>query len=783
MRNRSLASLLLTLIGVSLLTGCQDKGPDRVYSVANGCYAVGAYSGSSAGKPGAGKRSLLPAFLAVSEDGSSYGFAAPHERDAAAFFLKPAALGTYLLYDEDGSYLSSDGSALQRTSELESDIRLVDDSFESPAEWDLVAPEKHGRSLQLRHRRSGRYLTGEGLVDDAGQAAQVVLLETDGCAEFPEASLDAEGQVEVTRFEDGDLFGFVDTHSHILSNFGFGGGGIFHGAPFHRLGIEHALSDCEQFHGEDGRKDLFGWGFDNPGDSDALLVAFVTGQTPEPNHVTTGYPDFTDWPSAHFSSTHQVQYYKWLERAYLGGLRLVVQHATTNQIICDLMVGAGIQETRYSCNDMVGVDRIVDEVHAMEAYIDAQEGGPGKGWFRIVTSPKEARRVIKSGKLAVVLGIETSNLFDCFLVPSDEFPACSEQDVLDRLDAYHARGVRVLFPGHKYDNAFTAGDGHKEIIELGNFIQTGHFSNFTPDCDPDVPTVFDRGASAFPGLLEPRADYFAPPPNDFSGFLADPVGTLLPFLPLFLVPPTGEEVCQAAGITPLGEFLVLQMMQRGMILEIDHMPRKTYKRVFEMLEQNDYPAAGTHGLNNGGQLYGLGGVSKTGFGRCRSATETATMDDGFQNRIALIEDNGGFPAEGLGLDLNGFAGAPGPRFGPNSVCGSTPQDDPVTYPFTSYAGDVVFDEPWVGNRAVDFNTEGLAHIGLLPELIDDVRRDGVSDAELEPLFKSAEGYIRMWEKAERRGAALRGEKPRKYKYKYKHKRQGGWSWRDFLDKR
>jgi microsomal dipeptidase-like Zn-dependent dipeptidase len=203
-------------------------------------------------------------------------------------------------------------------------------------------------------------------------------------------------------------------------------------------------------------------------------------------------------------------------------------------------------------------------------------------------------------------------------------------------------------------------------------------------------------------------------------------------------------------MTPLGEFLVEQLMQRGMIIEIDHMPRQTYKRVFEILDENDYPAAGTHGLNNGGELYRLGGVSKSGFGRCRDPEASATVDDGYQARIDLIEDNGGFPAEGFGFDFNGFAGAPGPRFGPNSVCGAVPQDDPVTYPFESYAGDVTFTQPQLGNRTVDFNTEGMAHIGLLPELIDEVRRDGVSDVELEPLFKSAEGYIRMWEKAERR---------------------------------
>lgn len=726
-----------------LLVGCRDPRPaDKVYRVANACVAVAATD------PGG-----FPRILSISSDGAEYRFERGRFRQATSFFLKPSDLGTYLFYDAGGSYLVSDGDALQRQAELLSDVLTIDDTFESEAEWDLLNV-KPGRQMRMRHRRSGRFLTTTGLVNEAEQAAHIRLLPSRGCTEFPEATLDAEGKVRETRFDDGSLFGIVDTHSHILSNFGFGGGGIFHGAPFHRLGIEHALSDCELFHGPEGRKDLFGFGFDNPGDTNALLFALVTGQTAEPNHATAGYPDFTDWPSAFDSSTHQVQYYKWLQRAYLGGLRLVVQHATSNQIICDLIVGIGAQQTRYSCNDMVAVDRIIDETYAMESYIDAQEGGPEKGWFRVVTSPEQARRVIARGKMAVILGIETSNLFDCFLIPSEEFPACTEQDVLDKLDDYYARGVRAIFPVHKYDNAFSAGDGHKAIIELGNFIQTGHYSNFTTDCDPDIPTSFDKGPASFPGLIDPREDYFAPPPFDFSSFADDPVAALVPFISVFLQAPGTEEVCQNAGLTPLGEFLVEQMMQRGMILEIDHMPRRSYKRVFEILEDRDYPAAGTHGINNFGALYRLGGVSKSGFGRCRAADATATVDDGFQARIALIEDNGGFPAEGFGLDLNGFAGAPGPRFGDQSVCGN-PQADPVTYPFDSYAGDITFTQPQLGNRTLDFNNEGLAHIGLLPELIEDIRGDGVSDAELEPLFKSAEGYIRMWERAERRGAALR----------------------------
>jgi hypothetical protein len=62
----------------------------------------------------------------------------------------------------------------------------------------------------------------------------------------------------------------------------------------------------------------------------------------------------------------------------------------------------------------------------------------------------------------------------------------------------------------------------------------------------------------------------------------------------------------------------------------------------------------------------------------------------------------------------------------------------------------------VGNRTIDFNTEGLVHIGLLPELIEDARRDAVDEADIEPLFRSAEGYIRMWELAEQRAERARG---------------------------
>jgi len=722
---------------------------DGIYSFANGCYAV------DATRPGSSNTRWLEA--GTKGDAAIYAFSALTEADGARFFLRASDLGTYLLYDSEGNYFAAEDGQLVRVATLQSDILLLDDSYRSPAEWHVQVSAHDPKRFQLRHYQTGNYLTTTGLHAKESQAAVVAFYAQDSseCLEFPELSLDAEGTVRPRQWDNGDVYGFVDTHSHLLSNFGFGGGGMFHGAPFHRLGVEHALPSCEQYHAADGRQDLIGYAFSGFGDLDvdAFLDILGSGMTPEFNHHTEGYPEFTDWPKSWAHSTHQMQYYRWLQRAHLSGLRLVVQHATTNSVLCEFMLGLGAQGTRYSCNDMVAVDRQIVETRNLERYIDAQHGGPGKGWFRVVTSPAEARTVINEGKLAVILGIETSNLFNCFLTPRPGHEPCTAETVRADLDRYYARGVRAIFPTHKFDNGFSAGDGDRRVGQVGSFINSGHYSNFVSDC-PDAPSVFDHGEVTFGGLNKPRENYLDPAPNDMTFFVDNPTLSLFGFFSEFQEPPLKGDHCQKTGLTQLGETLLTEMMHRGMLIEVDHLPRRAHVRAYEILEANDYPALATHGNTNRGKIYELGGVSKTGFGGCGSADTPGSMSAGFRARIQQIASYGLYPAEGFGFDFNGFAGGRRPRFGDDSNC-QQPQANPITYPFTSYNGDITFTEPRLGDRTVDFNTEGMLHLGLLPEYIEDVRRDGTTDAELEPLFRSAEGYIRMWERAETRAAALR----------------------------
>ncbi len=721
---------------------------EGLYAYANGCYSMQGFNG---------KRTVGHA--SPTQSGDLFAFSEETGDTASHFLMRASDLGTYLFYDTEKRYLTAQEAGagtwqLKRAENLESSILLLDDSFRSPAEWTIETSTRDPERFQLKHYQTGRYLTLTGLTENESSAAIVTLFPQSDCAEFPELTIDAKGSVAPRTWDNGDVYGFAEIHSHMMTNFGFGGGGIFHGAAFHRLGVEHALPSCEPFHGNEGRNDIVGFFYDGDASLDVakLLPIAVSGESPEFNHFTDGYPEFTDWPKSWKTSTHQTMYYRWLERAYLGGLRLLVQHATGNSVLCDLVTSVKAQEVRYSCNDMVSVERSITETRALERYIDAQAGGPGKGWFRVVETPKEARDAINEGKLAVVLGIEISNLFDCFSTPKEGFEKCTAESVRAELDRYQDLGVRAIFPVHKYDNAFTAGDGSNGVIELGNLINSGHYSSFVEDC-PDIDAAYDGGGVTFGGLNKPRTKFDAPPPLDMSLFKTNVLGTLYPLLEQIQEPALSGSYCQSHGLTALGETLIQELMSRGMIIDISHLPQRSLARTYELLEASDYPATKTHGGTNDGRIYRLGGMTGSGLGRCANADTPGELSRGFKNRIQHATDNGAYPAEGFSFDLNGFAGGPRPRFGDDSGCGEG-QANPVEYPFTSYDGNVTFEQPHLGNRDVDFNTEGMIHIGLLPELIEDARRDGATDEDLEPLFRSAEAYIRLWEHAEASAAAL-----------------------------
>lgn len=113
----------------------------------------------------------------------------------------------------------------------------------------------------------------------------------------------------------------------------------------------------------------------------------------------------------------------------------------------------------------------------------------------------------------------------------------------------------------------------------------------------------------------------------------------------------------------------------------------------------------------------------------------------------------GYRPVGIGTDFNAGPDLPGPRFGSNACsCGgpTSEQTARVSYPFPVAVANspTMLGKSVVGQKTFDINEDGLAHVGFLPDFIEDLKQQGLRPKDLEPLFSSADGYIAMWEKIE-----------------------------------
>ncbi|MFE9773277.1 discoidin domain-containing protein [Streptomyces sp. NPDC005931] len=503
----------------------------------------------------------------------------------------------------------------------------------------------------------------------------------------PDSGINVTGEPFRGTNSRGEVRGFVDAHNHIMSNEAFGGR-LICGKAFSEKGIADALKDCPE-HYPDGSLAVFDF-LTNGGDG---------------KHDPVGWPTFADWP-AHDSLTHQQNYYAWIERAWRGGQRVLVNDLVTNGVICSVYFFKD-----RSCDEMTSIRLQAKLTYDMQDYVDRMYGGPGKGWFRIVTDSAQARRVVEQGRLAVVLGVETSEPFGCKQVL--DVPQCDEEDIDAGLDELHALGVRSMFLCHKFDNAL-CGVRFDEgalgtAINVGQFLSTGTFWRTEKCTGPQHDNPIGLASA-------PEAEKRLPAGVEVPSYAAD-------------------ARCNVRGLTDLGEYAVRGMMKRNMMLEIDHMSVRATGRVLDLFEAERYPGVlSSHSwmdLNWTERVYGLGGF----------IAQYMHGSEGFvgeARRTEAVRDKYGV-GYGYGTDMNGVGGWPAPR-GADAA-------HPVTYPFRSVDGGSVIDRQTTGLRTWDLNTDGAAHYGLVPDWIEDIRRVGGQDV-VDDLFRGAESYLDTWAASE-----------------------------------
>jgi microsomal dipeptidase-like Zn-dependent dipeptidase len=518
------------------------------------------------------------------------------------------------------------------------------------------------------------------------------VMASSAAAEVPEIGLDATGSPWSGPTPYGEVVGTVDGHNHVTA-YEFLGGDAHCGEPWNPKGPAAALVDCPDHY---------------PDGSAAVLENALYGD-PLRKHDPVGWPTFKDWPAPP-SLTHEQTYYRWIERAYLGGVRIMVNDLVENVALCEVY-----PIKHNSCDDMTSVRLQYRRIHELEEFIDAKAGGPGQGWFRIVRDPFEARRVVNEGKMAVVLGIETSEIFGCG--GSEALPRCSREQILAGLDEIQRMGVASLFPIHKFDNAlggvrFDSGT-FGAAINAANFKQTGHFWEIEPCKGPEsdneqatvVPEdIIDAGLlSFFPPGLTPL---YPPPPH-----------------------------CNALGLTPLGAFTVEQMIDRGLMVEVDHMSAKSASRALALAEARNYSGVlSSHSWMDPhlrSRVYRLGGFIEP----ITSSPESFIEE---WRQLREVADPRFHFGIGFGADANGFHAQPDPR--------GAGKPNAVTYPFKSLDGGVTFDRQVSGQRVYDVNVDGVAQYGLYPDWMEQLRLlAGKPIAD--DLMNGAEAYLETWERA------------------------------------
>ena len=328
------------------------------------------------------------------------------------------------------------------------------------------------------------------------------------------------------------IWGFADIHNHQFAHLGFGGLAL-HGGAFGE--VSTVPDHCNAVHGPGGSLDFVG----------QAMSSLAAGR-PLIGHLVGGWPEFDGWPRWN-SYTHQSVYEEWLLRAVEGGLRLMVMLAVNNEFLASIVNRAAGRTS----DDMEGVDLQLMAAKGMESYIDAKSGGPGNGWYRIVTTPDEARTVMEAGKLAVVLGVEVDFLFGCHVEADLNLPALRE-----RLDRYYDIGVRHLFPIHFADNGF-GGVAFQNPLEYDPNFGAG----------TEVNPLSSVALSLYPVTTSD---------GTFYGYAAR----------------TGR--CNVRGLTGLGMTLILEMISRGMIIDVDHMSARSRSDTLDLCEAVEYPVVSSH---------------------------------------------------------------------------------------------------------------------------------------------------------------------------------------------
>jgi microsomal dipeptidase-like Zn-dependent dipeptidase len=542
------------------------------------------------------------------------------------------------------------------------------------------------------------------------------------------------------------LAGYADLHIHMFGEAMFGGGWLYGTAnhPDYRIALRRCSGNLSV---TDHAATRFG-----------PLNEFLSG-----NGVTDGdagwhwgkrrgwdersFPfrqeHWEHWPSWD-AIAHQQVWQGHLKEAHLQGLTLAVVSAVDFRPMCEVMENRKAYLLKNGkCNEYTSIKWQLQEANRFDQAND---------WVTIALSPAHAREIIRSGRLALVLSVESTEPFD------------NRADWQTVLDEYRSLGVRTFQMGGHINSAFAGATvmnkAYNAMQWIENYFRNGQCFDINGGtrCKYDDITTVDMV-----GILETN------PRNGFT--CRNAAGQVGPC-------DASAGYTNELGLTPQGVQLANALMDRHIVVDLAHMSERAVSDLYAVAQargnyalysshshfrerlvgsdahmanqQQEKPLSALHlnviktthgmvGLRTGpdyAATYAPSGVANTCDGSARS----------FAQALAWGVD------QGLNLawasDMNGFiqqmvprTGAEGCRGGPSRTTEQYVWVPPAT---TVSDGLGAFAYPTDEYRTW-YQKQGFGHIGLLRAVFEDLRSMGLRQKYLDNLGSSTENFVRMWE--------------------------------------
>jgi microsomal dipeptidase-like Zn-dependent dipeptidase len=312
-----------------------------------------------------------------------------------------------------------------------------------------------------------------------------------------------------------------------------------------------------------------------------LVMSMLNGQAQYLHSpIGTLHPDSVHldaWPDGR-DVLHQQMQLSSLRRAYEGGQRVLIASTTDSQVLSQLLKGPLFPDL-FRPSSTYDEDSAARQLALIRRMVSEQSG-----WMAIAESPADARHIIESGRLAVILSLEMDGL--------------TRESILRLV----ASGVRHVIPVHVIDNQHGGSAAYGDIFNPSTAYMTELFhpdqrlTFFEVDRTSDVLFSLPRPILGASGPSVPVYAELDPIPFDWYERLAYDdtcICTTATPQPIHAWAELGH--ANAHGLSDDGRALVRELLSQGVMVDVSHMGLRSTEDAICAAHEVRRPLMASHG--------------------------------------------------------------------------------------------------------------------------------------------------------------------------------------------